>query len=274
MKIPSLQLPLGVVSNDKQDIKCRHYQVEDGDSIYVFSDGLIEAQNEQDESFGTERLEQCIADSHDGGNTFESILDAVNRFRGSKQQIDDLSLLEINCHDSVVEDDVYWADKQLHRPPMGWEFSIKLETDLIKSLNPLPMIVQLLTDMQGINSYRQPLHTIFSELYLNSLEHGILGLDKNICDGEQGFTGYYMQREKALAELEQGFVEMHVRHKPEKDGGVFVIRIIDSGSGFNFEKMLSGNKDGKGIDLVRSLCDRIEYQQNGNVVEVQFSWHN
>ena len=269
-----MHLPLGVVPNDKQDIKCRYYQVEDGDSIYVFSDGLIEAQNERDEHFGTDRLEQCIAGSHNTQNTFESILEAVNSFRGDKQQLDDLSLLEINCHDSIIEDDVYWADKQMRRPPMGWEFSIKLGTDLIKSLNPLPMIVQLLTDMQGINSYRQSLHTIFSELYLNSLEHGILGLDKNTCQGEQGFTGYYMQREKALAELEQGTVEMHVKHEPVKDGGMFTIRIIDSGSGFDVEKILSSGTEGKGIDQVRSICDRVEYQQNGKVVEVQFSWKN
>jgi len=272
LRIPSMHLPLGVVANDKQNIQIQHYQIEDGDSIYVYSDGLIDTQNDADETFGLERLEQCIADSDNASSIFETVLTEVKRFRGGRRQIDDLSLLEINCHDSVVEDHRYWTDQQMYRPPMDWEFNLKLGTGLIKELNPLPMIVQLMTDMQGINSFRQTLYTIFSELYLNALEHGLLGLDKTISQGEKGYTGYYLQREQALATLQTGEIDIQVRHEPRGDGGEFCIRILDSGKGFDYARQLTRTADGKGIALVKSLCDSIDYQQDGRAVEVRFRW--
>lgn len=271
-RISSLHLPLGVVPNEKQEIKIQYYEVDDGESIYVFSDGLIETQNEKHEHFGIERLERCISDKSNEDHVFESILDEVKDYMGDNKQIDDISLLEINCRDSFIEDNKYWSDEHKHRQPMLWEFSFKLGTDLIKELNPLPMIVQLLTDMQGINNHRQSLHTIFSELYLNSLEHGILGLDKNIKLSDNGFTEYYMQREKLLNQLDHGEIEIHVTHEPEEDGGKFKIRITDSGVGFDFEKLLPEHDNEKGIGLIKSLCDKVEYREKGNVVEVEFNW--
>ena len=56
-----------------------------------------------------------------------------------------------------------------------------------------------------------------------------------------------------------------------------VIRVQDTGPGFCFERKtseLEENRDnsGRGLALVRTICDQVVYLGNGNVVEASFSW--
>jgi serine phosphatase RsbU (regulator of sigma subunit) len=67
-----------------------------GESILLFSDGIIEAENEDNELFGNDRLVDYIKGTK-GPPWGKSLLDAVNTWRGTAEVNDDLTILEIWC---------------------------------------------------------------------------------------------------------------------------------------------------------------------------------
>ncbi len=65
-----------------------------GESIFLFSDGLIEAENEDQELFGTHRLMQFIK-IKGRPPVGQVLLEEINKWRGNAKINDDLTLLEI-----------------------------------------------------------------------------------------------------------------------------------------------------------------------------------
>lgn len=46
--------------------------------------------------------------------------------------------------------------------------------------------------------------TIIKELFVNALDHGLLGLDSNIKNGPDGFSNYVVERQKRLEAMTEG----------------------------------------------------------------------
>ena len=65
-----------------------------GESILLYTDGLIEAENEEQELFGNERLIRYVKDKKDT-HIGEGLLDEIRKWRGSAIVNDDLTLLQI-----------------------------------------------------------------------------------------------------------------------------------------------------------------------------------
>jgi sigma-B regulation protein RsbU (phosphoserine phosphatase) len=65
-----------------------------GESILLFTDGLIEAENEGKELFGNERLIRYIKDKK-GTHIGKGLLEEIRKWRGNANVNDDLTLLEI-----------------------------------------------------------------------------------------------------------------------------------------------------------------------------------
>ena len=131
--------------------------------------------------------------------------------------------------------------------------------------------------MQGLRGQRQQLYMVFSELFSNALDHGILGLDSRLKQTADGFAKYYMEREEKLATLLEGSIRVDISHRPDASGGILTIRFEDTGDGFDYEKRtlsLESNlgHSGRGIQLLHSICDDIHYEGNGNVVKATYRW--
>ncbi|KAF1012152.1 MAG: hypothetical protein GAK32_00367 [Pseudomonas fluorescens] len=115
-----------------------------------------------------------------------------------------------------------------------------------------------------------------AELY-STLEHGVLGLDSRLKRDAQGFAEYYRQRNERLAQLDSGYVRVHVQVVPTAEGGCLTLRIEDSGEGFDVEKVLARPLDidrlsGRGLSLVRQLSSDVRWSDGGRSVCVEFSW--
>ena len=70
-------------------------QLEPGDVVVAYSDGLTEARNFGGEEFGEERLMTCVRANCDLAPTklLECVFDAVHQFSAGTVQGDDLTLL-------------------------------------------------------------------------------------------------------------------------------------------------------------------------------------
>jgi len=70
-------------------------QLMPGDQLMLYSDGLIEAFNDDQELFGVDRLQQCLADTRDLPlpDVVQRVHDQVHRWRNGASQKDDETLL-------------------------------------------------------------------------------------------------------------------------------------------------------------------------------------
>ena len=72
-------------------------RLERGDRLLLYTDGVTEAMNEQEEMYGEERLEQLLADSSDMTvtETVMRLREDIRNFAGDAQQYDDITILEL-----------------------------------------------------------------------------------------------------------------------------------------------------------------------------------
>jgi sigma-B regulation protein RsbU (phosphoserine phosphatase) len=67
----------------------------EGDTIIIFSDGLVEARDSQDREYGEERLIACVTSFRDKPipDVLNGIFSSVQQFCGGAPQADDISAL-------------------------------------------------------------------------------------------------------------------------------------------------------------------------------------
>ena len=91
--------PLGIL--EEVDYQETRLQVEPGDRIIFYTDGIVEAMNEREEIFGFERLLDVVkgAGSMGADSLLKEILDKVNEFAGSAAQHDDLTVIVVSVEE-------------------------------------------------------------------------------------------------------------------------------------------------------------------------------
>ena len=161
--------------------------------------------------------------------------------------------------------------------PLDWSLSFEFRAATLKRYNPLPYLLQLLLEVHGLREQSGALYSVLAELYSNALEHGVLGLDSSLKRDAQGFARYYRERGARLAELQEGFVRVHLQVVPQATGGCLTIRVEDSGKGFDIERVMARPHDtdrlsGRGVSLVRQLSRRASWSDDGRSACVEFSW--
>jgi sigma-B regulation protein RsbU (phosphoserine phosphatase) len=91
-------IALGVVPEVK--ITGAELVLEPDDLIVMYTDGVTEAFNSQDEEFGEERLKDYLKNHRDDPvqEIIDGIIDDVRRFQGSAPQSDDITLVVVRVH--------------------------------------------------------------------------------------------------------------------------------------------------------------------------------
>lgn len=276
--VPSTHLPLGVLSSHAFDAGTQKYKLDKGDRFYMWSDGIIEARSPEGELYGEPRLQSIFEKNQNSDQLFDEIVQDVNVFVGDSGKDDDTTLLEVTMID---EEDLGKADIDLSsgavNGPTDWRMAYCLRGETLKTFNPLPVMLNILHDVPTLRSKSGELYTLMAELFSNAFEHGVLGLSSELKQGPDGFTKYYTERTRAMAEMVEGSVEFVFDHEPTEKGGQLLIRVEDSGKGFDYKSNI-GNEfksqgySGRGIPLIRTLCESIEYKGDGNIVEVLIKW--
>lgn len=89
----SQSLPLGLVASADLDISPTLITVQQGDDVFVFSDGLTESADDAGRQFGVDGVRMAVDSARRTGEGFTAIMHAVSRFRGGNHVKDDLSLI-------------------------------------------------------------------------------------------------------------------------------------------------------------------------------------
>lgn len=276
-KIKSSHLPLGIVHPQKFKADIQVEPFHSGDRLYMFSDGIIEAANKSGEMFGDERLYDVVHKHGIEGSNFGPLVERLTEFRGQIAQDDDITLVEltgVQHKENISSEEVIVPSIQ---GPMDWRMDYELRPQTLRNFDPLPLVLQVLMETPALRPHRGRVFTILAELYSNALDHGILCLDSQLKSSPEGFAQYYEERNKRLEVLKSGYLRLSIEHLPfGNNGGRLVFKIEDSGEGFDYRNTRSTCKNegyaGRGIPLVRSLCESVEFSGCGNIVEAVYDW--
>lgn len=159
-------MPLGLLPGMPYEVQ--ELQLEPGDSILFYSDGLVEAHNPSREMFGFPRLAEYVA-SHAGGmELIQSLLDDLEVFTGPDwEQEDDVTLM-------TLERDA--ATPHVHSPATesgNWRILAEF-TSPSQEGNERIVMQSVAEVSQGLISPErmEKLKTAVAEATMNAMEHG------------------------------------------------------------------------------------------------------
>lgn len=276
-QVKSTHLPLGVLNNKKFNANATLINMEHGERLYLWSDGIHEARNHAGEMFGEARLLATFDKNKNAATLFDELLQSVKTFVGSSQKSDDLSLIELLMAPPSSAYVTPGTEQALSQSQLAeWSLSFVVKPSSFAMFDPLPLLLSVLLEVPGLRNHSGTLYTIISELYSNALEHGVLGLDSSIKDDPEGFEYYYQLRRERAQAIREGYVEIKLAHKTHTEGGSLEIIVSDSGNGFVLAERIKHNDTdycGRGLKLVAALCDTLEVRGAGNVVAATYRWH-
>lgn len=274
---PSIHPALGILNSDEFSDRTESFRWIAPGQLYMCSDGLLEAENAAGEAFGPERMQRVMR-MVSPESRFSRVRTAVMAHLDGCPAHDDVSLLAIECtrigQTSLVTAKKPVADGPFTlRPALRWRLGLRLSATELKTIDILPFLMEWVNQVQVEHEHRGQIFLILAELFNNALDHGILGLDSSLkSDPEEGFERYITERSTRLAALETAFIEIEIEPSWRSEGEMLQLRIKDSGNGFNYQSFLltdisqSVQRCGRGIALIRDLCDQVTYLGNGNEV--------
>ena len=272
--LKSRHLPLGVLGEAEIEEAIEHIPLEEGDYLYLWSDGLHEASNRRGDFFGEERLLQALSEPSVPEQRFQQVLNAVRSF--SVGPGDDLSFVELAL------DRVGLGRER--RPPAAtvgdagsrgvgdWSLQFTFGPQELRDADPLPLLHSVLAQVPGTGRFHDSLTIVLGELFRNALEHGLLNLDSGLKSTEAGFADYYRGLHEGRQGLNDGWISIELRCRTRGGAGVLEVTVEDSGLGFPMEVREGGRYAGRGLPLLRAICRRLEVQAGSSRVRAVLNW--
>ncbi|MBB5210739.1 ATP-binding SpoIIE family protein phosphatase [Microbulbifer hydrolyticus] len=272
--LESRHLPFGVLSSDQIDTAIVNLRVLPGDRLFLWSDGIHEARNSKGEHFGEERLLELLRAAGGSDHAFDQILMAVNAH--AAEQHDDLSLVELDLSDTSLRKsggpELDQAGDRKGSRIGNWSIRLQLSQEELRTSDPLPHLLSVLVQMPGAARFQEDLATALGELFRNALEHGVLGLDSSIKTTDDGFVRYYDLLAERRSRLKEGWVSISLSCSESEDRGTLVLVVEDSGSGFAETREPPSIYAGRGLNLLQTVCDEVNYLPGSSKVEAVIRW--
>lgn len=271
----SKNLPLGIVSVTADAFEMDMASLQYGDRLLAATDGIMEAENDDGEFYGIDRIIESIHSVENADSLFEKVLNDCMAFTHTAQQSDDITLIELHH-----KKDIDYENKRevaVVNTPSNWSMQFSLDIESLRKFDILPYIMQGVNGLQSIPNGRSTIQTILAEIFSNSLDHGVLSLDSSLKNDAGGYLQFYQQKTERLNSVAEGNIQITLSHEQKGDGGVLTIHVVDSGEGFDYAAINESLKNntglhGRGLPLIKTLCQDVSYIGKGNVVVATYAW--
>jgi anti-sigma regulatory factor (Ser/Thr protein kinase) len=143
----------------------------------------------------------------------------------------------------------------------------------LKNLDVVPTLSGMIERIAATKEHAGQVFLILSELVSNALDHGLLRLDSTLKTTSDGFAAYAAQRQNALKDLQEGFIDIGIEILRRDKRKMAKISVRDSGPGFNWaaqSQIPDSGLHGRGIELVRRLSHDMQYTGTGSEVVVYY----
>lgn len=257
-RFPSQLPPLGVLEGERFERDAYSHPWVAGEQLVLWTDGFTEA-------FGTDQLDGLLAEHLRP----DAAPGAVHRLWDARLACptgDDASLVVMRLK----------AATTMPAPEAALEAGMDARGEVLgrvvllpRQLRASPGAGQVLAMFAalGLDALEGDPRAavVLSELLSNAIEHGVLGLESSLkARGAEGFDAYYRLRAERLARLEAGWVEIEIRAASEPD--FIEIDVKDCGAGFDpgrTPRDPGQDGAGRGLLLLRGLCERVEQREGG-----------
>lgn len=288
-RMASRYLPLGVEGAPAEPFDPERMIVGDNIGVFACTDGLLDALTNESHASG----DASVAKSLKANSSFALTSGLLTQLGdGATPFIDDISMLAFR-YDDVIErlaqqvwrgsaDENDASDRGvtcIDGTSSSLRYGMHLSGTTLKRLDPIPLLVHPLHDLPELAEQLGNIYTILTELFVNALDHGVLGLDSAIKASEDGFARYFQLRDERLATLDDGFVDVQIDVSFNKSGGSIGVAVTDSGAGFAHSAAHAADSNsvatgvsGRGTSLLRELCASLTYHGNGNEVHALYRW--
>jgi serine phosphatase RsbU (regulator of sigma subunit) len=264
----SKHMPIGILDDDEFEADVEILSVEHGDKIYLYSDGIPEAQRSDGEIFGNDRLTKILTTQTE--DRFAQVLSELNSFTGSTDQNDDITLVEMTCTSvsAAEQSDVSDGNQGLTLP---WHISISVSAAEMREGNPVNHLSDMLGSLPVLGRHKGVIHVLLSEMYANALDYSILGLAGSNKVDETRFVEYYESRAAKLSQLDDATINFDFSYISASAAPSLKIRMSDTGHGYQGHSSASNDQPhGRGLDILRSLCETLSFSDEGRTLEVLY----
>jgi len=277
-RVASSHAALGILATEKFDRKIDILSLQGNERVYMCSDGVLDARNAESIKYGMKNYLALFENNKQVPVGFNQIVDDLFGFAVDGEVNDDISIIEVNTDKDVDAWHVDNKDKVGNkRITTEWSASISFDANSLKQTNPVPLLLNMVNGINVIHGHKERLYTVLSEFFTNSLDHGLLQLDSSLKSSPEGFQEYFTQREKRLNELTESKISINMEQKHLDGGWVIIIHVKDSGKGFDHKQLRKSLDDnaglsGRGIELIKQICQTVEYNEKGNEVTAVYSF--
>lgn len=264
--LPSTHLALGITDDrNKAEFVCEPVQLLQGDRLIFASDGLVEAwdDNVQDREG---RLDEFIL-ACPPNEIFDRVLTVWKRYH----QHDDASLAVL--HMTAGTGAATPRGETIAKTAGHARIALDLNANQLAKPELFNLILDSAQQMGIVEKTDSQFGLVFSELFNNALDHGILGLSSETkYASADGFNQYIRMKEARLATLADGHLSVQIEATEFSGKPATLLRIVDSGPGFDQTLLHTTTETamkvtaGRGFNLVQSICLQVTYAGTGNDV--------
>ncbi len=143
-------------------------------SMFLYTDGITEAENATGQQFGRDRLEQRLAELADEPpqKMMDDILTDLAAFRGDAKQFDDITCLALRFNGAQLSSETYIPGQGDARLASGWRRMV-VQPSLDTSLPRVAAFIERFAESEGFDATEVfKLNLALDELLTNTLEHG------------------------------------------------------------------------------------------------------
>ena len=218
--------------------------IDAGTALYLYTDGITEAENSNGQQFGRDRLEEKLAAAPDEGPKalMDGILIDLRKFTGDAKQFDDITCMAVQFNGGAVSLEPYIPGRGDARLASGWRRMV-VQPQLETSLPRVTAFIERFAESEGFDPAEVfRINLALDELLTNTLEHGFEG------------------------RVEEADISVAIR----SEGETVVVRYEDNGPEFNPLQAIEQDKElelverpigGLGLQLIAATFDAVSYER-------------
>ena len=217
--------------------------LDEGSSMFLYTDGITEAEDVGGQQFGRERLEAKLSSLNGEGpqELMDSVLTDLRAFSGDAKQFDDITCMALQFVGGAVAEPHIPGRGEAHLAS-GWRRMV-VQPTLETSLPRVAAFVERFAETEGFDPmelYR--INLALDELFTNTIEHGFPGREQ----------------------------EADISIAMRREGETIIVRYEDNGPEFNPLEATEQDTEldllerpigGLGLQLIASTFDAVSYER-------------
>jgi response regulator of citrate/malate metabolism len=261
--VRSSNMALGILSDDLIEVTTKKVTLHEIDRILMFSDGAVETViSATGEMLTYTDIENIYAQNADQGfgNLLATLADCADA-------VDDISACEVHCA-PLLQQLVTSAREPCQKQGI-FSCEMTLSGRCLNDINPPTELVELLLHLAVPQELCNKTYAILTELFQNSFEHGVLQLNSEIKQQEDGFFAFYQLKEERSENL-TATDSIRICLEWNACSSELTLEIFDSGQGFVSQSSLAQEHQhyGRGLSMVANLASSLTVVAPGNHIKV------